>query len=95
MLNFDPVAKVKEWISSILITVVGVMLWSQLTELRSDVKQLLINQSANQVKIANLEADVIELKSNYLSHELASLRKESEPNRVAKKEEGPEVPTGK
>lgn len=93
MSNFDPVAKVKEWISSILITIVGVMLWSQLTELRSDVKQLLINQSANQVKIANLEADVKYLKTNYLSYELTTLRKESEPNRVGKKEEGPEVPS--
>ena len=95
MPTFDPIAKVKEWVSSILITIVGVMLWSQLTELRSDVKQLLINQSANQVKIANLEADVIELKSNYLSHELASLSKETQSNRVAKKEDGPEVPSAK
>jgi hypothetical protein len=94
MSNFDPVAKIKEWISSILITVVGVMLWSQLTELRTDVKQLLINQSANQVKIANLEADVKYLKANYLSYGFTTLRKESEPNRVGKKEEGPEVPSG-
>ena len=71
------------------------MLWSQLTELRTDVKQLLITQSGNVVKIANLEQDIDELKTNYLSHELASLRKESEPNKVGKKEEDPEVPTGK
>lgn len=95
MSNLDPIAKVKEWAASILITIVGVMLWSQLTELRADVKQLLINQSANQVKIQNLEADVSYLKSNYLSHEIASLRDATEPNRVAKKEESPEVPTGK
>jgi hypothetical protein len=95
MPQLDPVSKVKEWITPSLITIVGIMLWSQLTELKSDVKQLLITQSANQVKIANLEASVVELKTNYLSHELASLTKETEPNRVAKKEEGPEVPTGK
>ena len=95
MSNLDPIAKVKEWAASILITIVGVMLWSQLTELRNDVKQLLINQSANQVKIQNLEADVSYLKSNYLSHEIASLRDATEPNRIAKKEEDPEVPTGK
>jgi len=62
--------------------------------LRTDVKQLLITQSGNVVKIANLEQDIEELKTNYLSHELATLRKESEPNKVGKKEEGPEVPTG-
>jgi len=95
MPTFDPVAKVKERISSILITIVGVMLWSQLTELRSDVKQLLINQSANQVKIANLEQDVIELKSNYLSHELAAATPVNLRDKVAKKEDGPEVPSGK
>ena len=68
--------------------------WSSSEELKADVKQLLINQSADQVKIANLEQDVEELKSNYLSHELASFAKETAPNRVAKKEEGPEVPSG-
>ena len=94
MPNLDPISKVKEWISSILITVVGVMLWSQLTELRADVKKLLINQSADQVKIANLEQDVEELKSNYMNYELASIREETAPNRVGKKEEGPEVPSG-
>jgi hypothetical protein len=94
MPNLDPVSKIKEYLTPSLVTIVGVMLWSQLTELKADVKQLLINQSADQVKIANLEQDVEELKSNYLSHELASFAKETAPNRVAKKEEGPEVPTG-
>lgn len=94
MPNLDPVSKIKEYLTPSLVTIVGVMLWSQLTELKSDVKQLLITQSANQVRIDNLEADVIELKTNYLSHELASLSEETKPNRVAKKEEGPEVPSG-
>lgn len=95
MSNLDPIGKVKEWITPSLVSIVGIMLWSQLTELRTDVKQLLITQSGNVVKIANLEQDIDELKTNYLSHELASLRKESEPNKVGKKEEDPEVPTGK
>ena len=94
MSNLDPIGKVKEWITPSLVSIVGIMLWSQLTELRTDVKQLLITQSGNIVKIANLEQDIEELKTNYLSHELATLRKESEPNKVGKKEEGPEVPTG-
>jgi hypothetical protein len=94
MPNLDPVSKVKEWLTPSLVTIVGVMLWSQLTELKADVKKLLINQSADQVKIANLEQDVEELKSNYMNYELASIREEAAPNRVGKKEEGPEVPSG-
>jgi hypothetical protein len=95
MSNLNPIRQVKEWITPSLISIVGMMLWSQLTELRTDVKQLLITQSGDVVKITSLEKDVEELKTNYLSHELAALRKESEPNKVGKKEEGPEVPTGK
>ena len=94
MPNLDPVSKIKEYLTPSLVTIVGVMLWSQLTELKADVKQLLINQSADQVKIANLEQDVEELKSNYMNYELASIREETAPNRVGKKEEGPEVPSG-
>ena len=93
MPNLDPVSKIKEYLTPSLVTIVGVMLWSQLTELKSDVKKLLINQSADQVKIANLEQDVEELKSNYLNYELASIREEAIPNKVAKKEDGPEVPS--
>ena len=95
MSNLNPIRQVKEWITPSLISIVGMMLWSQLTELRTDVKQLLITQSGDVVKITSLEKDVEELKTNYLSYELAALRKESEPNKVGKKEEGPEVPTGK
>jgi hypothetical protein len=92
MPNLDPISKVKEYLTPSLVTIVGVMLWSQLTELKADVKQLLINQSADQVKIANLENDVEELKSNYINYELGSIRET--PNKVAKKEEDPEVPSG-
>ena len=95
MSNLNPIRQVKEWITPSLISIVGMMLWSQLTELRTDVKQLLITQSGDVVKITSLEKDVDELKTNYLSYELTALRKESEPNKVGKKEEGPEVPTGK
>jgi len=94
MSSLDPIAKVKEWITPSLVSIVGIMLWSQLTELRTDVKQLLIAQSGNTVKIAQLEKDVEYLKTNYLSYGFTTLRKESEPNRVGKKEEGPEVPSG-
>jgi hypothetical protein len=94
MSSFDPVSKVKEWITPSLVSIVGIMLWSQLTELRTDVKQLLIAQSGNTVKIAQLEKDVEYLKTNYLSYGFTTLRKESESNRVGKKEEDPEVPSG-
>lgn len=92
MPHLDPITRIKEWLTPSLITVVGIMLWSQLTELKTDVKQLLITQSGNVVKIANLEDDISELKTNYLTHEIATLREETASNRIAKKEDELSVP---
>lgn len=57
------VGVIKEYISPILITVIGMFVWRDMSELRDDVKTLLANQSANQVKIENLQADVTVLKA--------------------------------
>lgn len=92
MSNVDPIVKIKEWLTPGLISVLGVLLLSQLTELKSDVKQLLLNQSANQVKIMNLEADVANLQDNLLKYQLRELDKQALTNKYAKKEDGPEIP---
>jgi hypothetical protein len=96
--HIDPVAKVKEWITPSLVTVLGVVLWNQLTELKSDVKTLLINQSAYQVRISSLEKDMDLLKkASFYEH---SHQQTSQSDRssfgdrgiVAKKEEETRVP---
>jgi len=54
---------IKSYISPILLSIVGIFIWRDLSEVRSDVKLLLGNNGANQVKIENLQADVNTLKS--------------------------------
>jgi hypothetical protein len=56
----------KEWASPVLIAVVGMLLWRDITEMRSDVKLLLVQQSADRVKIEQLEDDVKLLKTYVL-----------------------------
>lgn len=75
----------KEWASPVLIGMVGMLLWRDVTELRSDVKQLLTQQSANQVRIERVEADIHLLKSisykdaeNYIKSESSPMKKEDE-----------------
>lgn len=56
------VSILKEWASPVLIAIVGMLLWRDVTEMRSDVKLLLVQQSADRVKIEQLETDMKMLK---------------------------------
>jgi hypothetical protein len=52
------ISALKEWASPILIAIVGMLLWRDVTEMRADIKLLLTQQSADRVKIEQLEDDV-------------------------------------
>lgn len=54
MMN-TPVEKVKSWLTPILITGFGTVLWSLFTEIRSDIKILLAANAEVQTKIQSLE----------------------------------------
>lgn len=69
----------KEWASPVLIGIVGMLLWRDVTEMRSDVKLLLVQQSADRVKIEQLETDVKMLKG-YLFSESKGLPNQPQPN---------------
>ena len=56
------ISTLKEWAAPSLVAIVGMLVWRDITELRSDVKLLLYEQSANNVKIEMLETDVKDLK---------------------------------
>lgn len=56
------ISTIKEWAAPSLVAIVGMLVWRDITELRSDVKLLLYEQSANHVKIEMLEADVKDMK---------------------------------
>jgi hypothetical protein len=59
----EVISVIKEWASPVLIGIVSMLLWRDVTELRSDVKILLSQQSANEVRIQNMESDINMLKS--------------------------------
>lgn len=63
----DIISAVKEWASPVLIAIVGTLLYSDLTELKSDVKTLLIQQSADRTRIEMLEKDIQILKEAKVS----------------------------
>jgi hypothetical protein len=60
------VSALKEWASPVLFGLVGMVMWQILNELRTDVKVLLSQRSADNVRITNLEADVAALKQYIL-----------------------------
>ena len=88
--NDRVVSAVKQWLTPGLISIVGMMVWSQLSELRTDVKTLLINQGVTQTRITILERDVEILKGNNAYSDGTRFSSTSKP--IAKKEEGPQIP---
>jgi len=60
----DIISTVKEWASPALIAIVGTLLYSDLSELKSDVKTLLIQQSVDRTRIEMLERDLQILEQN-------------------------------
>lgn len=65
--NSEIISAIKEWASPMLIAIVGTLLWSDLSELKNDVKTLLIQQSENATRIELLERDVQILKQTRTS----------------------------
>ena len=51
----SPVEKVKAWITPILMTCFGMIMWSLISEIRTDVKALLAANAEVQIRIQNLE----------------------------------------
>lgn len=87
----EVVSVIKEYISPILITIIGMFLWRDMSEMRNDIKLLLANQSANQVKIETLQADVSALKSFVYSRDYTPRDIEYPVTQPAKKEEEPKI----
>jgi hypothetical protein len=54
----EKVLAIKAWLTPILMSILGVMIWHDLNEMKRDIKILLAKDSANQIKIEQLEKDV-------------------------------------
>jgi len=61
------VSAIKEYIAPLLLTLVGLFIWRDISEMRSDIKLLLVQQSADKVRIEKMEADVVMLKATVYS----------------------------
>lgn len=49
------VDKVKVWVFPTLVTIIGMMLWQEMKEIKSDVKALLAQSNIDKTRIDNLE----------------------------------------
>jgi hypothetical protein len=93
----DPViSRVKEYITPGLITILGIMLWAEISELKKDVKTLLANDAASQMKVNMLEKEINYLREGTYNdkkpHSYGGTKPEHQPRGTAKKEDDPEVP---
>lgn len=69
--------KVKAWLSPMLITGFGMMSWSLISEIRSDVKSLLSATAQMQIKIEMLEKRMDGVENIVYSQTFAILPKET------------------
>lgn len=65
------VEQIKAWVTPGLISILGLFLWRDLSELRSDVRTLLAQSTADHTKLIQLEHDVTLLKQRVFFAETA------------------------
>ena len=56
--NGDSITNVKAWLTPILMSILGIMIWQDIMEMRDDVKELIKRDSATQIRIFELEKDI-------------------------------------
>lgn len=86
--NSNPKAinAVKEYVAPIFMGIVGLFLWRDISEMRSDVKLLLTQQSADKIRIENVITDVATLKT-FVFGEKGTNTFNPRPTQPAKKED--------
>jgi len=68
--------RVKSWLSPMIISGFGFVLWSLLQEIRSDVKSLLQAEAATTIKIENLERRVTATETFLAQNRLFAIKPE-------------------
>lgn len=54
----DSITNVKAWLTPILMSILGVLIWQDIMEMKEDVKELIKRDSATQIRIFELEKDI-------------------------------------
>jgi hypothetical protein len=67
-------SKIKSWLAPFLISAFGIVFWSMVSEIRSDVKALLAANAEVQVKIQNLEKRMDGLETVVYSQRLFAIK---------------------
>ncbi len=85
----DKLSSFKAWLTPILMSILGIMIWHDLNEMKTDIKTLLAKDSANQIRIDQLEKDVDLLRKQMIicitTSRYAIKREEDEDLIVGKK----------
>ena len=55
----------KSWIFPGIVTVLGMMIWQDVTEIKADVKSLMLQSSVDKTRIDNLEREVYKTSVTY------------------------------
>lgn len=54
----DSITNVKAWLTPILMSILGIMIWQDVVEMKEDLKELIKRDSATQIRIFELEKDI-------------------------------------
>jgi len=65
MATTNIIDKIKIWASPTIISILGLIIWTDLQEMKHDVKRLLEVSSSQQARIESLERDLTLIKSLY------------------------------
>lgn len=66
------VNSIKVWIFPTLVAILGTMIWTEITEIKKDVKLLLAQSNIDKTRIDNLQMDVRQLEQAVFSKKTAS-----------------------
>lgn len=54
----NPVDKIKLWVFPTLVSIIGIFIWQEIKEIKSDVKALLAQSNIDKTRIDNLEREL-------------------------------------
>jgi hypothetical protein len=78
MATVNIIDKIKIWASPAILSILGMIIWADLQEMKHDVKRLLEVSSSQQARIESLERDIALIKGTYFK------RTSNEPNKEDK-----------
>ena len=78
MATVNIIDKIKIWASPAILSILGMIIWADLQEMKHDVKRLLEVSSSQQARIESLERDIALIKGTYFK------KTSNEPNKEDK-----------